>query len=228
MVEVIDAGLVNVFLVRGARAVLVDAGYPGSAPRIRAAMDRLSVRPDDVSLVLISHGHIDHFGGAAELREWLGAPIAVHRADAACLRRGVNARMEMDAEVSELARTTFLRKATKMQAPPLEPDILLDGELDLAPFGVEGRVIPTPGHSPGSVSVALPGGAIIVADLLMQTRVPPPRVALPLFFDDQAEVLRSLGAVLAREPAVLFASHGGAFSPEAARDLLLRARGACA
>jgi glyoxylase-like metal-dependent hydrolase (beta-lactamase superfamily II) len=39
----------------------------------------------------------------------------------------------------------------------LEPQILLEGEFDLKDYGIEGKIIPTPGHTPGSVSVLLAG-----------------------------------------------------------------------
>ncbi len=49
----------------------------------------------------------------------------------------------------------------KHEAPPVEPDVLLHGETSLEEFGVRARVIETPGHTAGSVSVVLPGGEII-------------------------------------------------------------------
>jgi glyoxylase-like metal-dependent hydrolase (beta-lactamase superfamily II) len=56
---------------------VVDPG--GDLPRIRAAIAKVGVR---VEKILITHGHIDHAGGAAELREELGVPIeGPHQSD---------------------------------------------------------------------------------------------------------------------------------------------------
>ncbi len=52
------------------RALVVDPG--GEVPRIQDAIGRLGVT---VERVLLTHGHIDHAGGAAELAEALGVPI---------------------------------------------------------------------------------------------------------------------------------------------------------
>jgi glyoxylase-like metal-dependent hydrolase (beta-lactamase superfamily II) len=80
----------NVYLVRGERTVLVGTGTPGNAARIVQAMGRLGLKPQQVSLILITHGHADHFGGVAALQQMIGAPVAIGRADAWALRSGHN------------------------------------------------------------------------------------------------------------------------------------------
>ena len=52
-------------------ALIIDPG--GEVPRILAAIDQLGVR---VTKILLTHGHIDHAGGAAALRDALGARAA--------------------------------------------------------------------------------------------------------------------------------------------------------
>jgi hydroxyacylglutathione hydrolase len=52
------------------RAAIVDPG--GDVPRIREAIDQLKVSPEKI---LLTHGHLDHAGGAAELAETLNLPI---------------------------------------------------------------------------------------------------------------------------------------------------------
>ena len=63
--------------------VLLDTGFPGDAKRIRWRLDEIGAGPKDVRAILLTHGHIDHAGNAAELRAWSGAPIHAHPAEQA-------------------------------------------------------------------------------------------------------------------------------------------------
>ncbi len=65
---------INAYLLLGRRPVIVDAGTPGSGHKIHDRITALGVDPADVSLIVITHGHIDHFGSAAELHRLTGAP----------------------------------------------------------------------------------------------------------------------------------------------------------
>jgi glyoxylase-like metal-dependent hydrolase (beta-lactamase superfamily II) len=65
-------------LVDESGAVLLDTGFPGDAKRIRQVMAEAGVGPKDVRAILLTHGHIDHAGNAAELKAWTGAPVYAH------------------------------------------------------------------------------------------------------------------------------------------------------
>ncbi|MFD5560490.1 MBL fold metallo-hydrolase [Kitasatospora griseola] len=65
---------INAYLLLGRRPVLVDAGTPGSGRKIHDGLAARGVNPADLALIVITHGHIDHFGSAAELHRLTGAP----------------------------------------------------------------------------------------------------------------------------------------------------------
>ena len=113
------------------RGTVVDPG--GDLPVIRAALAQLGVTVDQI---LLTHGHIDHAGGAAELAEELGVKVVgPHEADLPLLER-----LEMQAQQYGL---DDVRKVV--------PDLFLQegGTIDIAgvPFGI----LHCPGHSPGSL-----------------------------------------------------------------------------
>ena len=87
-VPILPRGMVNSFLLIGERPVVVDTGVPGSAPKVLAALAREGFAPSDVSLILITHRHVDHIGSTAAVKRATGAPVAVHARDAEWLRRG--------------------------------------------------------------------------------------------------------------------------------------------
>ncbi|MBU0515544.1 MAG: MBL fold metallo-hydrolase [Proteobacteria bacterium] len=97
---------------------------------------------------------------------------------------------------------------------------LLDGESVLDQFGVGARVIPTPGHTPGSVSVSVPGGPVMVGDLIFGGIFRPRRPGWPWFADDPDQVRASIQRVLDLAPSTILAAHGGPFAPPTVRRRL--------
>jgi hydroxyacylglutathione hydrolase len=211
--------LVNAFLVRGERTILVDAGAPGDGPAILRAAERHGVRPRDIGLIFLTHGHVDHFGAAALLREATGVQVAVQRDDAPNLVAGRN---------PELAPADWegrlFRPFLPWSAAPLEPDLIFDDSFDLRAYGVDATVIPAPGHSPGSVALLLAGGELIAGDLLrggyMGGRVRGNLPNPPFFVSDAAALRASLDRALALPLTRIFVGHGGPLEPQAVRNRL--------
>src|SRR4030095_7174858 len=144
----IKLSLSNAYLVRDKKSILVDAGAPNQARQILSAIRWAGVDEKDISLLLHTHGHFDHAGSTAELKRKLGIPVAVHANDAFMLRDGRNGEikpMNFEARViAALVPNSFERS---------EPDILFEEEMDLSDFGVDAKIIFTPGHTKGSLSV---------------------------------------------------------------------------
>lgn len=109
---------------------VVDPG--GDLDRIRGAIDQVGMQ---VEKILLTHGHIDHAAGAADLRDELGVKvIGPHRADAFLL----DGLAEQGAKYGIPARA-------------IVPDQWLDEGDDVEVAGHKFAVFHCPGHSPGSV-----------------------------------------------------------------------------
>ena len=131
------------------RAAVVDPG--GDIPGILAAIEELGVTPEKI---LVTHGHIDHAGGAADLAERLGVPIEGPQREDAFWIEGMPAQ-------SKLYGFPGVRSFT--------PDRWLE-QGDSVHFGkVELKVFHCPGHTPGHVVFFdEPGRLLLVGDVLFQ------------------------------------------------------------
>lgn len=97
--------------------------------------------------------------------------------------------------------------------PTFEPDILIDESLELEEYGVQGRVLHTPGHSPGCVSVLLNSGDAIAGDLIFPS-IPSEKPSLPFWADDPAEAQRSIKKLIELASGKIYIAHGKPFSYE--------------
>ncbi len=210
----------NAYLIKGRRAILVDCGNPGEAELVAQTIRRHGIEPESLALLLITHAHLDHYGSAAELRAVAGVKTAVHRLDAAAVRRGGNAPLCAKGMTGRLAKIIAEREGG-VEEIAFEPDILLDGETSLEPYGVSGRVIETPGHTEGSVSVLLPGGEALVGDLLVGalSRRQPHLGLIPL---DAEKIRRSIRKALEAGAKTFFGAHGGPYRAETVERILRR------
>jgi hydroxyacylglutathione hydrolase len=204
---------VNAYLVRGERWIIVDSGAPGDAPAILKVAAQHGIEPTQIGLILLTHGHVDHFGSAADLRAATGAPIAVHVADSDMLRTGRNPSLISYGIEARMIRP-FLPWATK----PVVPDRTFDSDFDLTKYGIDGKIVPTPGHSPGSITLVLSDGSAFTGDLVRggylggRVRANLPN---PAYFVDNIDQMRiSLTMVLSLPVERLFVGHGGTLAPK--------------
>ena len=203
----ISLGMVKVFLIKGEKAILVDTGMPGDPAPLLAALRRHQVEPGDLSLIVCTHGHADHAGKLASISRLTGVRVAVHRLEAARLAQG------MTAEASPVTRFgAFVARI--IGSPPIEPfqaDILVDETFDLNPFGVAGKLIHTPGHTVGSLTVCLDNGEMIAGDLFNGKKVRHQalgRASRPFFARDLDQLAVSLRKIASLSPAIIYNAHG--------------------
>jgi glyoxylase-like metal-dependent hydrolase (beta-lactamase superfamily II) len=133
----------------GDEFTLVDTGIPGSAEEISSVVPA-------IHRIVITHGHEDHYGSAADIRARHGAPVHVHSADAAVVRGEERAAppvlTEFDKPIWEQVQSLGI---PDMVVPPSTVDVELSGG-EVLDFGGGAQVIHVPGHTPGSIAIYLP------------------------------------------------------------------------
>lgn len=207
-------------VIHAGKAVLVDTGVPGSAPKFHAALESRGLGWTDVSLIIVTHGHVDHAGEAATLRELTRAPIVAQRSELSVLRG--------HEQVTRCPTGWFGRAFLETGVPqqpfaPFEADIVVDdAAYSLSHFNLPGQLRHTPGHTSGSLSWILPGGNAFVGELLasgvlLGGVVRSQRCIRPLFEDDPALVADQLDTLLREGAQTFFVGHGGPVSAASVR-----------
>jgi glyoxylase-like metal-dependent hydrolase (beta-lactamase superfamily II) len=210
-VQTIKLSGVNCYLVQDKGIILVDAGTPGQRNKILKQVKKLELDPHEIELIIITHGHGDHFGSAQRIKELTKAKVAIHREDAVIVKEGKKIFPPgLNAWGSFLAfiwRPMF----SLINYTGVEPDIILEDAFLLTKFGIKGKIIHTPGHTAGSVSVILDGGEAIVGDLAMNGFPMRRGAGMPIFGNSEREIKQSWKKLLDAGASVIYPGHGDPF-----------------
>jgi len=199
-------GAVNCYLVGSdAGFVLIDTGASNQRDRIERELASAGCKPGNLRLILLTHGDFDHTGNAAYLRRKFGCPVAMHPADAGMAEHA-------DMFWNRSSGSAILRFLAPIlfrfpRANRFRPDLNAGEGFELAPYGLDARILSIPGHSTGSIGILTAGGALFCGDLLDNTRRP----AINTIMDDPAACRASLDKLQGLAINTVYPGHGQPF-----------------
>jgi glyoxylase-like metal-dependent hydrolase (beta-lactamase superfamily II) len=131
----------NTYFIQGKKRILVDPGHYHLFGHVKDHLSRLSLSPQDIDIVIVTHGHPDHMEGV-RLFANQATLIGLHSAEVAFIKNVAPHYGEV------------------LGVPNFEPDILFqDGDLKIGDLTFQ--VIHTPGHSPGSICLYWPDKKVL-------------------------------------------------------------------
>ncbi|MFA5559008.1 MAG: MBL fold metallo-hydrolase, partial [Methanofastidiosum sp.] len=157
--NIIKVGATNCyFLKSNSSNVLIDTGYKGKTQIILDFLENNEIPFKNIGLIVLTHAHYDHIGNASELKKITEAKILLHKDDMSLLDLGITD--SMSTKPLNIWGKILLSKIASIDTSfnHLKPDIIIDSDFDLRDYGINGRIIHTPGHSNGSISVILGSG----------------------------------------------------------------------
>jgi hydroxyacylglutathione hydrolase len=221
----VQLGTSNAYLIRGdGGCILVDAGNARQEKRFFRLLGQYGLRPEDIRLIVVTHVHYDHVGSLSAIKAECRCPVMVHEKEYHLLKeakltfpRGTNLQGKGASFVAtQLGKYPSSMKAFKFA--PVEAEIVVSGEVSLEKFGIAGKIIPTPGHTAGSLSVLLADGQAFVGDLTANYVPLGLSSVFPPFADDGDELLESWMKLLEAGAKTIAPAHGRPFSAEVLRE----------
>jgi len=201
-------GFVNSFIIKGEnKIILIDTGLPGSTNKIIKKIEEMGFKTDQVSLIILTHAHLDHFGSVKQLQKITGAKIAIHKNDAPYLIEGKSAEVTPISGFGKFMMRKVKNRSSNIDG--IKPDILIEDEMDLNEFGIKGKVISTPGHTEGSVSILLNSRKCLVGDILGSSFGKP---TYGMFCNDINKLKESIIKIKNSNIKEVYLSHGGIIS----------------
>jgi glyoxylase-like metal-dependent hydrolase (beta-lactamase superfamily II) len=177
------APAVNAYLLRDrSNSTLVDTGWdvPESVDSLKAQLSEAGIRLSEIGRVIITHCHSDHLGLMGKVKTVYGARIYIHRKETELMK----VRYTKDNSYWPVMNLFLMGhgvpepelKASDLPMPQPEglvpPDIILEGgeEIPIGDYTI--KVIHTPGHTPGHISLYSPEKRFLVSgDVLLPTIV---------------------------------------------------------
>jgi len=205
-------GVASVLITSSKGHILIDGGTPKSAQTIIEHVRELGFKPEDIKVILVSHAHVDHAGGLAQLQRLSGATVLTSPAAKPVLDSGKPDRG--DPQFGAL--------------PDIEPvenvKTVRDGEIvSVGPLAVKANY--TPGHTRGGISwtwtAQEPAGAMnmVYADSLNAFGLHGFRYSGDARYPEaKADIERSIARVAALPCDILVSAHpeaGGLFERHA-------------
>ena len=137
---------------------LVDAGLPGSDKKILRYLAGLGYAPKGLRRVIITHADFDHIGGLAALEAATGARIFASTIEARAMAEGHASRPLKHRHM--VIKLLFDLMTGLFKPAPVHADEYLSNGLTLPVLGGL-RVVETPGHTPGHISLFAPSVGVL-------------------------------------------------------------------
>jgi len=195
----------STLIVNGINSILVDTGVKGHLKMFKKMFNQFGLKPADIKLIILTHTHYDHTGNLYPLVELTGAKVLVHKNEFQNLKNGFTPIPKGQGFLTGIITRVGRAVLPGFASPKaFTADLVNEGEFDLNEFGLNAKVISTPGHSEGSQSVLI-DDKLISGDVFINLRN---GIIFPHFANEPVLLLKTWKSLYNRGVKVIFPGHG--------------------
>ena len=196
----ISSGNVNCYIVVGKdKAILIDTGRRKYREKILDKCKELRV-----SLIVLTHGHMDHCRNAAYLSNALNIPVAISKKDMNMIPDNRKQKMSASKLLGKIVLLVSLSSFEKDTLDVFEPMVYLQDGDNLNEYGVDAKVVELPGHTEGSIGLEIEGDKLFVGDALMNMFYP----TISMLYTDRDKMLESAKRITEMGEKTIYFGHG--------------------
>ena len=215
-------GINRCYLIQDNGIIMIDGGPPNKSVAFQKYIAGIPLSPNDIRLIVLTHGDFDHVGSAPDIKLFTGAKISIHENDRPNFENSIH---------NWPPGTTLWGRGLRFVLNPIlkislefsgdKPDIILDNsDYPLNDFGINGKIVYTPGHTKGSVSILLESGEAFVGCMAHNNFPFRFRPGLPIFAEDIDEVRESWKSLIQRGARMIYPGHGDPFPVDVIKNIL--------
>ncbi|MDR2966798.1 MAG: MBL fold metallo-hydrolase [Methanobacteriaceae archaeon] len=169
-----------------------------------------SIKNENIALIFLTHGHVDHVANAEYLSKKLKVPIAMSKLDYPMIRENFEPKLHHYSFFGRIliSTTKIMNKFNKLKR--FNVDFFIEDEDSLEKYGIEGIdgiVHSLPGHTKGSMGLKVDNEKFIVGDAMMNHFSPSPAS----IFENREEMLKSVDFIKNSNVSIIYTGHGKSF-----------------
>lgn len=195
----IASGNVNCYIVAdNDNAILIDTGRKKYREKILEKCKEFHV-----SLIVLTHGHMDHCQNAAYLANALHIPIAMNKKDMDLIPDNRKQYLLAKTLLGKIVLSVSLSSFEKDSLEVFEPILYLKNGDDLSEYGIAAKVVELPGHTKGSIGIEIEDN-LFVGDALMNMFY----LTVSMLYVDEQEMISSAKYISELGEKTIYFGHG--------------------
>jgi len=205
------SGNSNMYFIRQAIGwIVVDAGRKSKQKQLIRFIKMHDIHPCDIKFVFVTHVHYDHVGNLHWLRKWTKAQIIVHKNAVENLEMGWMDDLKAGKFWAKILLKINDIFSKRIRFNGVTPDLIIKHDRDLFEYGFNAKIIHTPGHTQGSISLIIDNRYAFVGDLCFNLRFS--KTLIPPIYQDYQQLYVSWNKLNRTGVTEFYPGHGDQFS----------------